>query len=214
MSGRHGLGPGAESAAGAALCHPPRMSSSVVGQDSISPMLRPGERVLWHGQPDVKAYSLRGAWYLVPFSLLWGGFAIFWEISAVRAGAGLFFGLWGIPFVAVGLYLIFGRILVARREARRTHYAVTDQRVIILAGAFSRRTTEMALGDLPPAQLDEGSRGIGTITFGAAISGFRAPPGWPMTGMYTQSPAFMSIPDAARVYRVVQDAKDAARRHG
>ncbi len=188
--------------------------SRVAGQDSISPLLRPGERVLWQGRPEVMAYSLRGAWYLVPFSLLWGGFAIVWEISAVRSGASLFFSLWGLPFVAIGLYLIFGRILVARREARRTLYGVTDQRVIILAGAFSRRTTEMALGDLPPAQLDERSSGIGTITFGAAITGFRAPPGWPMTGMYTQSPAFMSIPDAAKVYRVVQDAKEAARRQG
>jgi hypothetical protein len=190
------------------------MLSDVAGTDSISPMLRPGERVLWQGRPEVMAYSLRGAWYLVPFSLLWGGFAIFWEISTLRSGASLFFSLWGLPFVAVGLYMIFGRILVARREAQRTHYVVTDQRVIIRTGAFSRRMTEMALGDLPPAQLEERPSGIGTITFGAAISGFRVPPGWPMTGIYTQSPAFMSIPDASEVYRVVQDAKGAARRQG
>ena len=177
----------------------------------IGPLLHPGERVLWQGEPDMWAYSMRGAWYLIPFSLLWGGFAIFWEISAIASGAGPFFALWGVPFIAVGLYLIFGRILVARREASRTHYAVTDQRVVILGGAFTRRTIEMALTDLPPCQLEQGGQGLGTITFGTAISGFRPPPGWPTMGMYAQSPSFAAIPDAARVYRIIQDAREAVR---
>lgn len=128
------------------------------------------------------AYSMRGAWYLIPFSLLWGGFAIFWEVSALASGAGPFFALWGVPFVAIGLYLIFGRIFVARREAYWTHHAVTNRRVVILAGAFSRRTIEMALTDLPPSRLEERASGLGTITFGAAIGGFRPPPGWPTMG--------------------------------
>ena len=85
------------------------------------------------GKPDVWAFSMRGAWYLIPFSRLWGGFAIFWEVTVLSSGAGPFFALWGIPFVVIGLYLIFGRILVARREARRTYYAVTNRRVFILA---------------------------------------------------------------------------------
>ncbi len=184
--------------------------STVTGQDPIGSLLLPGERVLWQGQPDARASALRGAWYLIPFSLLWGGFAIFWEFSVLSSKAGPFFALWGIPFVAIGLYLIFGRIPVALREARRTHYAVTNQRVLIMAGAFSRRIIEMALDDLPPAQLEVGSSGLGTITFGTAIGGIRVPPGWPTMGMYAQAPAFVSVRDATRVYRVVQDAKAAA----
>lgn len=179
-------------------------------QDAIGSLLQPDERVLWQGQPDVWDYSMRGAWYLIPFSLLWGGFAIFWEISALTNGAGPFFALWGLLFVAIGLYLIFGRILVARREAYRTNYAVTNQRVLIVGGAFGRRTTEMALADLPPSRLDEGASGLGTITFGA-MTGFRPPPGWPTMGTYAQVPAFASIRDAARIYRVIQDARAAAR---
>jgi hypothetical protein len=129
--------------------------------------------------------------------------------GAITRGAGPFFILWGIPFVAIGLYLIVGRFLVARREALRTHYAVTDQRVLIESGAFSRRFVEMPLDQLPPVQLEEGSSGVGTITFGTT-TGIRVPPGWPTMGAYAGAPAFLSIRDASRVYRIVQEARGAA----
>ncbi len=55
---------------------------------------------------------------MIPFSLLSGGFAIFWEylaLSTTSKTPGLMavvFPLWGLPFVAVGVYIIFGRFLV------------------------------------------------------------------------------------------------------
>jgi hypothetical protein len=170
-------------------------------------LLLPGERLLWEGRPDVNAFSLRGAWFLVPFSILWGGFALFWEASVLTSPAPGFFALWGIPFVLAGLYLIFGRIPVARREARRTRYAITDRRLLLLRGPFGQQVTEIDLKDVPPPQLERGRSGIGTITFGPTPSAFRAPPGWPTLGMYAQPPAFLTIPDADRVSRVLQDAR-------
>lgn len=179
--------------------------------DPIRSRLRPGERVLWRGQPDVMAYSMRGAWYTIPFSIAWCAFAIFWEATVLTMGAGLFFSLWGLPFVAIGLYMVFGRILVARSEARRTHYALTEQRVLIVTGAFRPRIVEIALADLPPAQLEGDGSGVGTITFGTSTSVFRPPPGWPSAGMFPQPLAFASIDEPARVYLMLQEAKAATR---
>jgi hypothetical protein len=173
--------------------------------------LRTAERILWEGRPDVRTYSLRGAWFLIPFSLLWGGFALFWEFTVITTGGPLFFALWGIPFVLIGLYMIFGRLYVARREAANTAYAITDQRVLIETGAFRRRLVQLDLRDLPMAQLDDLGRGLGSITFGAALGVFRVPPGWPTAGMYASPPAFIAIPDASRVFEVLQTAKDEAR---
>ena len=177
----------------------------------IRPLLQTGERILWEGRPEVAAFSMRGAWYLVPFSLMWGGFALFWEYSVISSGAPWFFVLWGIPFVAVGLYMIFGRIYVARREAANTAYAITDQRVLIMGGAFRRILTQLDLRDLPMAQLEDQGRGLGTITFGGTMGMMRVPPGWPTMGMYGRPPAFASIADAARVFQILQDARAEAR---
>jgi hypothetical protein len=67
--------------------------------------LGPGERLLWSGQPR-KGLRLRptDAW-VIPFSLIWCAFAVFWEIMAltsvskVQGGSpvAIVFPLFGVP---------------------------------------------------------------------------------------------------------------------
>jgi len=152
-----------------------------------------------------------GSWFLIPFSILWGGFAIFWEIGVILSGAPIFFWLWGIPFVLVGLYMIGGRFLVARREALRTWYVITSQRLVISSGAFRTRTVELDLTNLPPTELSQARNGTGTISFGQT-SAYERMSGFAWWGMGAARPAFVAIRDADRVLEAISDARAEAMR--
>ncbi len=140
----------------------------------LSSQLDSGERLLWAGQPR-GGIRLRGQdAFLIPFSLLWGGFAIFWEIMALTMTAkapgpiGVIFPLFGLPFVLVGLYLIFGRFIIDAKTRERTYYGLTNERIIIVSGLFSRQTKSLQLRTLTDVSLTERVDGSGTITFGPA----------------------------------------------
>ena len=155
------------------------------------------ERMLWAGRPQ-SGIVLRGAdAYLIPFSLLWGGFAFFWEFSVLRSGAPFFFRLWGIPFVLMGCYLIFGRFLVDRRQREKTVYGVTNERAIIVSGLFTRTVKSLNLRTLTDVSLEERGNGSGTITFGQAnpYAWWLSGAGW-WPGMAAAPPAFVLIPRA------------------
>lgn len=100
--------------------------------------LQPGENLRWSGQGDPAVLFAGFDAWLIPFSLLWGGFAIFWETSVIASGAGPLFFVFGGVFTAIGLYFIFGRFLVKAHRKRTTAYAVTDRRIFVTNGRTTR----------------------------------------------------------------------------
>ncbi|TGT22819.1 PH domain-containing protein, partial [Mesorhizobium sp. M4B.F.Ca.ET.172.01.1.1] len=83
------------------------------------------ERILWSGIPAQGLLFSGRDIFLIPFSLLWGGFAIFWTYMATKQGAPLFFDAWGAMFVCIGLFFVFGRFIFDAWLRQRIHYAVT-----------------------------------------------------------------------------------------
>src|SRR5436309_7822103 len=133
----------------------------------IAHELGSSERLLWCGRPRQGIALRRSDLLMVPFSLMWGGFAFFWEYSAWSIqNAPLFFVLWGIPFVLIGVYIIGGRFIVDAKQRGRTVYGVTNERILIVSGLFSRKVKSLNVRSLSDVALDEGPGGTGTITFG------------------------------------------------
>lgn len=181
-------------------------------EDRIRGELGKGEKLLWVGCPR-QGFLLRAAdAFLIPFSILWGGFAIFWEVGVLAAGAPWFFALWGIPFVLVGLYLMFGRFLVDARQRAATVYAVTSERVVIVSGLFARQVKSLAIDTITELSLTERGNGGGTITFGPVppFYGRSVGSGWPDAG-HLAVPTFELATDARQVYEFIRGAQRASR---
>jgi hypothetical protein len=160
-------------------------------QDRVRRELLPGEQLLWWGRPR-QGLMLRPSDALyIPFSLFWCGFAIFWEATVLKDGI-WFFGIWGIPFVLVGLYIVLGRFLTDARLRARTAYGITDQ----------------SLRSLADLGLLERADGSGTITLGPISL-------WQFTGRLGRnrppdSPALEGIPQVRSVYNLLLEAQSKA----
>jgi hypothetical protein len=185
---------------------------SFESEQALQRELNSGEKLLWTGQPSLGLRLRPSDALMIPFSLMWGGFAVFWEYSVVQGGAPAFFMLWGIPFVAIGLYMIIGRFFVDAALRARTHYGLTDQRVLIIHGLFSREVKSLTLSGLTDISLQERNDRTGTITFGAqgGVPRWFATSGWP--GMNKQlAPAFEMIENARSVYTRIREAQQSSR---
>jgi hypothetical protein len=100
---------------------------------------------------------------------------------------------------------------VDARQRAVTYYALTDQRVIIISGLFSRQVKSLPLRTLSDLSLTEKSAGRGTITFGAAPpwATWMSSTPWPgMSG--SEAPSFDDIPNVRDVYNALQNAQRTA----
>src|SRR5438309_975004 len=144
----------------------------------FQPYLSPGERIIWSGQPKQGIAFRRSDLIAVPFGLMWGGFALFWNFgvwtSFPNSGTAddWFFKLWGLPFLAVGLYIIVGRFFYDAWVRKRSIYAVTNERVLILGGSSSSKLVSREIQSLPMLELTESGDGTGTIAFDSDDLGY------------------------------------------
>ena len=179
---------------------------------AIQPELISGENILWAGQPSPRVIFHREDVYLIPFSLVWGGFSIFWEALATgfwspgktAAAPPAFLPLFGLAFVVMGQYLIWGRFFYAAWKKKRTHYAVTNRRVIVVQDGITRHMAA-AYVDTLPTLAKEGSPRFGTLRFAESPSIWASGSGWrawdPMA--IATVPIFRDIQDLDLVYRLV-----------
>jgi len=182
-------------------------------QNEIARVLDSGESLIWSGAPPQGMRLRASDAYMIPFSLLWGGFAIFWEASVLRATGpnAAFMSLWGIPFVLIGLYMIVGRFFVDAWIRTKTFYGLSDRRAIIVSGVFSRTVNSLPLRTLTDISLQERSDRSGTILLGRPqpYSSWNSGMRWPGMSQYS-TPAFEMIPNAKAVHDQLLEAQRAA----
>lgn len=183
---------------------PPKLVALVDGE------LRPGERILWVGQPDPERHSvLLGILRIAGLGLI--AVAVLPTIGLLviaGQGAGGLRDTWpvvalgpvlGVPFLLVGGLLVAIRGL-ARKSARATCYVLTNDRAIILEPTWSGRHTSrsytgIALGSMTREERDDGS---GSLVFEEYLVR-------DTDGMGTRHPrGFLDIADVRYVEEIVR----------
>jgi hypothetical protein len=147
--------------------------------------LKDGEVTLFVARPPGGVIFRAGDGLLIPFALLWTAFALRWEIGAVRYVCPAIVGL---PFVAVGMYMLFGRFFHDAAERRRTWYTVTNRRCLIVTDGRIIETNSLYWNAIQGVVRQEHASGRATIHFelsavgrqdrpSSGIETMRRPPG-------------------------------------
>lgn len=171
------------------------------------------EKILWTGQPETSVRFTRSDVFLIPFSGFFGIFSMTWMGMALRAAASgsqpsvAIMPLFGVPFILMGLYLMFGRFWYKALKKRNTYYALTNKRVMSLTKLFGVRLNAMYINAIPVINKTIGGSGTGTLIFGNLIypASMYANTGLDFLGYYGGSGAiaFYDIRDAEGVYQQI-----------
>jgi hypothetical protein len=165
----------------------------------LAPFLQHDESVRWTGHPP-SGLLLRGYdFFYIPFSIVWAGFVVFWNVALWLALATAFSraqpqeealaqpegAVWGLVVLAVflivglvflgfGYQILIGRFVSDAEDRARTLYAVTNYRAIIAKGRKLREVRGYELRMGTQISVKEHSKGSGSITFGQPDSWFGA----------------------------------------
>jgi len=168
------------------------------------------EELLWLGQPR-QGFALRN-WDLfwVPFHICWFGLLLS-SVTEIIIDYGIFQNLLLFaPLFIFGLHMTIGRFFFDSFLRKRTEYALTNSRAIILINVFKPRITEVDILRVNNVSISQIVTGDGTITFGNVS--------WHPYSYYTRafllgtssliSPQFELITESKKVYQMIVSLRE------
>ncbi len=143
----------------------------------IDRILDPNEQVLWEGKPALWPYVLTGSLPSFLFGIVWFLFlspflsaGLFLNVAGegmVTASVNLFL----LPFVLIGLFLLFGIPLLKILGYKNLYYAITGKRIIIQSGIIGRDFSYVDFDQIASTEVQVGfwdktiGGGSGSIAF-------------------------------------------------
>ena len=181
----------------------------IIQRSYLQSYLLSGERILWQGRPKAGIVFQPNDVFIIPFSLLWGGFVVSTVAQPWTFTDDFLFSVFDIIFFAAAFNLIFGRFLHDAYNRTHLFYAVTNQRVIVRKTGINSGIRSLDLAALPTLDLKSGRKGRGTIAFD-----FDDEDGFSMRGMgfaglvptLGNAVKFLDIPDVNSVYEIIRRA--------
>ena len=168
-----------------------------------------GEDLLWQGRPGTLALArdaFKVTWVASYFALL-----AVWRVSVVADSLASAFAV-ALPYLVIGAVTCGILITIAAVQARTTVYTITTARVAMRIGSALTVTLNLPFRQIGNASLALKSDGTGTIaleTLGETRISYLVC--WPHVRPWhlaKSQPALRSIPDAARVAKILADAAE------
>jgi hypothetical protein len=134
-----------------------------------------GEKILWTGQPDARRVFLMGLGAYL-FAIPWTVFSLAWESfpvgmilfgdrienNAIPGYMPWVFLIFGIPFIAIGFYMLAIPFL-ARRAARQTAFFITETKLAIVTFGKNLESKVRSLTEIKRIESVEKANGSGTL---------------------------------------------------
>lgn len=139
----------------------PKQPFSHEVRERVEGELESGECIQWIDVPAPTALTLNSA-CAVLFAIPWTGFALFWMSNQYSSGGSNLTYLLGIPFVLIGVGMLFLPVFQYRRFTR-TVYAITDRRAIILVRGLWDKVSSFQPDQLRRVYRRERNDGIGDV---------------------------------------------------
>lgn len=194
----------------------------MTGTSGWDGILEPGETILWQGQPvpDILWRDMIDG--RLPIGIIFTAFSMVWLLVAVWIVAAIdgpillrmIFPLAGLPFLAIGLYMMAGHVVWDALVRRGTWYTVTDRHAFVATDVFGRRKLDShPIGTMIGPELVDGRPGdviFGTITHSAPPRhpGSRKPRNR-LAGSTTVRTGFFRIHDARKVWAMLRERRAA-----
>ncbi len=162
------------------------------------------EKFIWTGKPKTGIVFRSSDVFLIPFSLLWGGVPFF-LIMTVLFSNGPFIGpfIFGILIVLIWLYVVVGRFFLDAKKRENTCYGITQDRIIIKSGIFSKEFKSLNIKTLSAISLNQFKDKSGTITLGTTYFHYSLMQGLEWTGIKQPPPRLEFIQDVEKVYDII-----------
>lgn len=182
----------------------------------LSPYMMSDEELLWTGQPDPKNILNTRDIIMIPFAL-----AVGIPVTLILPADPRLYGAAALVWIIAIVYVIFGRFYSRYRAKKRTFYALTNRRAMVL----SLRDDEAALVKNLPFETivavthSQTNDELGTVAFELVmpekikISKDKYSLGLSSPVFNSEAPAFFDIRDSEEVYKTIYQIRYRNYRH-
>lgn len=178
-------------------------------------VIRQDEKLYWYGQPNPKSVFGLEDIPIILFSLAWGGFPFYAALNGIaKAGLVAFFSnpasLFIFLFPAIAFYFAVGRYFHAMHIKQRTHYFVTDQRVLSLCTLRGNIVRALMIEQVPGIIKTVNRSGEGSLFFGPFmqnVGDFENPGARIFSRERPEFVGFHGIAEVHKVHRLINELR-------